>query len=88
MIPRDFETAHAEVIKLVQSFEASFGHYKLTEYSGASVRKDFIDKFFIALGLDVNHEEQRNPYAQEVKVEKSFTVAEITPEEIRLIENA
>ena len=29
----------------------------------------FIDKFFIALGWDVNHDEQTNPYEQEVKVE-------------------
>ncbi len=76
MIPKDFDTAHAVVVDLVQNFEKDFTHYKRPQYDEASVRKDFIDKFFIALGWDVNHEVQRNPYAQEVKVEKSVTVAE------------
>src|SRR5581483_6446261 len=31
---------------------------------------DFIDKFWIALGWDVNHETQKNPFEQEVKVER------------------
>ncbi len=43
---------------------------------GISTRKqkhasDFIDKFLIALGWDVNHDLQTNPYAQEVKVERT-----------------
>jgi hypothetical protein len=33
------------------------------------VRKDFIDKFFVTLGGDVNHDEQTSPYEQEVKAE-------------------
>jgi len=37
---------------------------------GAEVRKDFIDKLWIALGWDVNHDEQKNSYEQEVKVEQ------------------
>jgi adenine-specific DNA-methyltransferase len=39
------------------------------------VRKDFIDKFFMALGWDVNHDEQTNPYEQEVKVEPAVSAA-------------
>ena len=39
------------------------------------MRIDFIDKFFIALGWDVNHDEQKNPYEQEVKVERKVTVS-------------
>jgi len=30
---------------------------------------DFVDKFFVALGWDVNHNIQTNPYEQEVHVE-------------------
>ena len=71
MIPKDFDTAHAAVVQLVETFSNDFTHYKRPEYGESQVRKDFIDKFFIALGWDVNHEEQRNPYAQEVKVEPS-----------------
>ena len=40
-------------------------------YIEAEARHDFIDDFFIALGWDVRHKEQTNPYAQEVKIEKS-----------------
>ena len=36
----------------------------------SQARLDFIDKFFTALGWDVNHAEQKNPYEQEVKVER------------------
>ena len=43
------------------------------DYQEAEVRRDFIDKFFVALGWDVNHETQRNPYEQEVKVERSVS---------------
>ncbi len=39
-----------------------------------SVRKDFIDKFWIALGWDVYHEHQTNPYEQDVKAEKNVDV--------------
>jgi adenine-specific DNA-methyltransferase len=38
------------------------------------VRKDFIDKFWIALGWDVYHEHQTNPYEQDVKAEKNVDV--------------
>jgi len=39
------------------------------------VRKDFIDKLWIALGWDVNHDEQKNSYEQEVKVEQFKSIA-------------
>ena len=40
-------------------------------YSEAEARQDFIDDFFIALGWDVSHKQQTNPYEQEVKIERS-----------------
>jgi type I restriction-modification system DNA methylase subunit len=43
-------------------------------YSEQSARHDFIDKFFIALGWDVNHETDKNPYEQEVKIELNVNV--------------
>ena len=43
-------------------------------YSEAQARMDFIDKFWIALGWDVNHDNQTNPYEQEVKVERGEAV--------------
>ena len=38
--------------------------------------RTFIDKFWIALGWDVNHEEQTDPYKQEVKVERAVATSE------------
>jgi hypothetical protein len=35
-----------------------------------SGNRDFIDKFWLTLGWDVNHEAQKNPFEQEVKVER------------------
>jgi type I restriction-modification system DNA methylase subunit len=64
-----FENAREKIGKLVETFKASEERYLSPNYKEAEARKDFIDKFFIALGWDVNHDEQTNPYEQEVKVE-------------------
>jgi len=69
------EKAYSEVCQLVQDFKANERHFLSPDYQEAEVRKDYIDKFFMALGWDVNHEVQKNPYEQEVKVEKGVTVA-------------
>ena len=70
-MPTKFDEAFAKVQKLVAIFESSKSHYLSGDYQEADVRKDFIDKFFTALGWDVNHDEQTNPYAQEVHVERN-----------------
>lgn len=66
-----FDKAFDEVNKLVLTFSSNLAHYMSSSYDEATARKDFIDKFFIALGWDVNHETQTNPYEQEVKIERS-----------------
>lgn len=66
-----FETAYAEICLLVKRFDANLSYFMRPEYQEAEVRKDFIDKFFISLGWDVNHDIQSNPYEQEVRVEKT-----------------
>ncbi|MDQ6869726.1 MAG: hypothetical protein M3178_15690 [Pseudomonadota bacterium] len=68
-----FEHACEKVSKLAARFQANEGRYLSPNYQEAEVRKDFIDKFFIALGWDVNHDEQTNPYEQEVKVEPTVS---------------
>ena len=70
MNPTTLESAFKRVKKLADDFSANEDRYKSPEYHEAEVRKDFIDKFFIALGWDVNHDYQKNPYEQEVKVER------------------
>ncbi len=75
MIPKDFETAHAEVVRLVKTFGDNHAKYMAADYNESAARKDLIDKLFIVLGWDVNHDIQTNPYEQEVKVERSVSVA-------------
>lgn len=64
------ESAYNTIEKLVEDFKANEKHYLAPTYSESQARLDFIDKFFIALGWDVSHTEQKNPYEQEVKVER------------------
>ncbi|NPV02396.1 MAG: N-6 DNA methylase [Brevinematales bacterium] len=65
------EKAFEEVKVLVDVFKSNSRHYLSNDYQEAEARKDFIDKFFIALGWDVNHDEQKDPYQQEIKIEKT-----------------
>ncbi len=93
-MPTKFDDAFARVQKLVAIFESGKDRYLSSDYQEAEVRKDFIDKFFTALGWDVNHDEQTNPYAQEVKVERGVNEGSsrkradygLTAEEIKLVE--
>jgi len=68
-----FDTAFVAVKQLAADFRAHESRYLSGSYSEAEARKDFIDKFWTALGWDVDHIHQRNPYEQEVKVERSVT---------------
>lgn len=68
------EIAFERVRELVRTFESNKHAYLGPDYPEAQARKDFIDKLFIALGWDVNHDIQKNPYEQEVKVEPPVTV--------------
>ena len=69
-----FEQAHARVRELIDRFERHAAAYLQPGYQEAEARKDFIDPLFKALGWDVDHEHQHNPYEQEVKVERSVSV--------------
>lgn len=71
MANRAFDEAFEKVGTLAVTFKANEARYLSPDYQEAEARKDFIDKFFIALGWDVNHDQQTNPYEQEVKVEPS-----------------
>jgi len=69
------EEAFDAVAVLVKNFAESESHYLSATYSEAQVRKDFIDKLLWALGWDVNHDIQKNPYQQEVTVERAVQTA-------------
>ncbi len=70
-MPTGFDQAFSQVKDLVADFKANETFYLSPQFSEAQTRKDFIDKLFIALGWDVNHDTQKNPYEQEVKIEKN-----------------
>src|SRR5438105_2301074 len=65
-----FENAHRVISNLAKDFLAHERRYLSADYQEAEARKDFIDKFWKALGWDVDHDVQKNPYEQEVKVER------------------
>ena len=69
-----FEESHTLICALISDFLAREAFYISPEYQEAEARTDFIDKFWTALGWDVRHEHQKNPYEQEVKVERSVQV--------------
>lgn len=70
----NFENAFNTVCELVNDFKENEHRYLSPQYQEAEVRRDYIDKLFEALGWDVYHRTQRNPYEQEVKVEKGVSV--------------
>ena len=65
-----------ETIKqLVSDFKAQESAYLSPSYQESQIRQDFIDKFFTALGWDVTHTIQKNPYQQEVHIENKVHMA-------------
>ncbi len=73
-IPITFQESHVQVCALIADFREREAFYLSVEYQEAEARQDFIDKFWIALGWDVRHDRQKNPYEQEVKVERGVSV--------------
>src|SRR5258706_14662528 len=66
-VPQTFDEAFTRVKELVSIFQQNEERYLPPGYSEAQARLDFIDKFWIALGWDVNHEQQTDRYKQEVR---------------------
>ncbi|MFM9912227.1 MAG: Eco57I restriction-modification methylase domain-containing protein [Methylophilaceae bacterium] len=65
-----FEKAWLLAQALAKKFLQNSSHYLSSEYQEAEVRQDFIDKLFKALGWDVGHDVQHDPYRREVRIEK------------------
>src|SRR2546423_1299887 len=74
MIEQTFDPAYERVCKLVSDFKQHEAHYLSAKYQEQDVRRDFIDKFWDALGWNVYREQQTNPYEQELKVERDVRV--------------
>jgi len=70
-----FQQAFKDVSKLVSDFKDNESYFLSPQYQEVEARRDFIDRLFMALGWDVKHDEQKNPYEQEVKVETIVQIA-------------
>ena len=70
----EFEKARKEIGELCSNFAHYEARYLAVGYSESQARTDFIDKFLTALGWDVGHIRQQNPFEQEVKVERNVNV--------------
>ncbi|MCG2718029.1 MAG: N-6 DNA methylase [Nanoarchaeota archaeon] len=68
------EDAKQEVAKLIQTFKDNIKQYKLSTYKEAQVRKEFIDKFFKALGWDIDNEQGNSERFKEVISEDSIKI--------------
>lgn len=66
-----FEQAFEKVKKLVVEFQEHSSRYMRNDYKEHEAREDFINPFFEALGWDVTHKHQRDPFRQDVKSEKT-----------------
>ena len=69
------QQAFQAIKRLVADFKAQEAAYLSPQYQEQQVREDFINKFFAALGWDVTHERQKNPYEQEVHIENRVKMA-------------
>ncbi len=67
--------SYNRIKQLVEQFKSQEAAYLSPGYQESQVRQDFIDKFFTALGWDVTHEVQKNPYEQEVKIENKVNTS-------------
>ena len=66
-IANGFEDAFGQVSTLVTQFRSNEQFYFSNAYQEIEARKDFIDKFFIALGWDVNHDVQKSLMSKKLK---------------------
>lgn len=71
LIGRNRDEAFSLINRLMDDFVQFQARFLEPSYLESSARADFIDKFWMALGWDVTHLEQINPYAQEVRIEES-----------------
>lgn len=73
-MPEAVDIAHERVMELAHDFDRHHRGFVSPDYSEAQARQDFIDKLLSALGWDVHHTRQRNPFEQEVKVERNVSI--------------
>jgi predicted type IV restriction endonuclease len=67
--PATFDFFEKELGRLVGIFEKNFAHYKKPDYAEASLRQEFLNPLFSALGWDVENKAGHIPKKREVEVE-------------------
>jgi hypothetical protein len=67
-----FDSAFRRVKELVADFRANETFYLSPAYQEQEARRDFIDKFWLALGWDVNHVIQKTTNFNLSATEKTF----------------
>ncbi|WXG44834.1 MAG: DNA methyltransferase [Promethearchaeati archaeon SRVP18_Atabeyarchaeia-1] len=72
MVTKDQAKEHIK--KLVETFKSNIDQYQQASYKEAHVRKEFIDKFFVALGWDVYNDEGRSERYKEVINEDAIKI--------------
>ena len=70
-----FERFQAELVRLVAQFEKNFKQYQSAAYDEASVRQEFLDPLFRALGWDVENKRGLIPQHREVEIESRTEIA-------------
>ena len=103
-IPQTFDEAFARIRELVTTFKENEAFYTGPAYQEAEARKHFIDKFWIALGWDINSEKKQLASAQTER-DKTFyeskcatldrqidnlvyELYDLTPEEIAIVDDS
>ncbi|MEQ1850877.1 MAG: N-6 DNA methylase [Chthoniobacteraceae bacterium] len=69
MPSHSFASFEKELNRLVATFEKNFAHYKKAGYDEASLRQEFLNPLFSALGWDVENKAGHIPQKREVEVE-------------------
>lgn len=69
------ESFQAELARLVSQFERNLSHYKSNTYDEASLRQEFLNPFFRALGWDVENKAGAIPQHREVEIESRTEIA-------------
>lgn len=69
-----FKDSLKSISRISSEFRANESYYLSPKYQEIEVRQDFIDKFWTALGWDVYHQQNINPYEREVRIEKNVMI--------------
>jgi hypothetical protein len=69
-----WESFERELARLVETFERNLAHYKSARYDEASLRQEFLNPFFRALGWDVENKAGLIPQHRQVEIESRTQV--------------